>query len=795
MVGTGMKTLDRYVIREILPPFVIAMLVFTFILIIPFIIELAEQMIAKGVPWPMLLRLMVTLLPSALALTIPMALLIGILVAFGRLSADREVVVMMACGISPYRLLRPLALLAFVAWAASSWVLLKAMPDANQSFRELTMQIVADRAEGEVRPRVFFEDFPNMVLYVREVPPGGGWQDVLAADTKNPSQPIIYLARKGRMLVDRQARTIQMVLQNGARHTTRLDDPSAYEVLKFEQMVVSLDPESVFPRTGPARGDRELSVAELRQRVRDLEAAGVSTHNPIMEIHKKFSIPVACFVFALLGLALGASNRKDGKLASFVLGIGVIFVYYVVMFSAQAMTKGYIIPAWLSMWLPNIVLGLAGVALLVSRARSADQPIRISLPRVALPRWITERLESRRAAGAPGARVSAAAPGARPAGDRVVVVVRIPQFELPRPNLLDIYVGRQYLRILGMTIVAMLGLFYISTFIDLSDKWFKGQTTFAQILAFLWWSTPQFMAYIIALAVLLAALVTIGVLTKNSELIVMRACGVSLYRTAAPMLAFALAASAVLFGMEERVLALANRRADQLKHLIRGGSAQTFDVLNRKWIVGRNGEVYHYQFFNPRTRELNGLSVFEFDGRTHDVTRRVYAQRAVFQPAADGPSWQLSGGWTREFGPRLATPTFKPFDEIRTPLETAEYFMTEVPEPRRMTYPQLSRYIDELRQSGYDVLEHEVELHRKVAFPFVTLVMTFIAVPFAVTTGRRGAMYGIGVGIVLALVYWTMISVFAAFGAGGVISPLLAAWAPNLLFGAAAIYLLLTVRT
>jgi lipopolysaccharide export LptBFGC system permease protein LptF len=121
--------------------------------------------------------------------------------------------------------------------------------------------------------------------------------------------------------------------------------------------------------------------------------------------------------------------------------------------------------------------------------------------------------------------------------------------------------------------------------------------------------------------------------------------------------------------------------------------------------------------------------------------------------------------------------------------------MTEVPEPRRMTYPQLSRYIGELRQSGYDVLEHEVELYRKVAFPFVTLVMTFIAVPFAVTTGRRGAMYGIGIGIVLALVYWTMISVFAAFGAGGVISPLLAAWSPNLLFGAAAIYLLLTVRT
>jgi LPS export ABC transporter permease LptF/LPS export ABC transporter permease LptG len=780
-----MKTLDRYVIREIVPPLLIALLVFTFILIIPFIIDLAEQLIAKGVPWPMLLRLMATLLPQALALTLPMALLIGILVAFGRLSADREVVVMMACGISPYRLLRPLGVLAVVAWALTSWVMLKAMPDANQAFRELTLQIVADRAEGEVRPRVFFEDFPNMVLYVREIPLSGGWQDVLAADTQNPAQPIIYLARTGRMVVDRGARTIQMVLEGGTRHTTTLADPHKYEVLRFDQIVISLDPSQVFPRTGPARGDRELSVTELRHRVAELEAANVSTHNPVMEIHKKFSIPVACFVFALVGLALGASNRKDGKLASFVLGIGVIFVYYVLMFSSQALTKGGLMPAWLAMWVPNIVLGAVGVALLFSRARSADQPIRISLPRLTMPRW---RARQDAARPSPGT-------AARP---RVVIVIKVPTLEMPRPSLLDIYVARQYLRILGLTVLAMLGLFYISTFLDLSDKWFKGQTSLGQILSFLWWSTPQFMAYIIALAVLLSALVTIGLLTKNSELIVMRACGVSLYRTALPLVAFAIVASGMLFGMEERVLAVANRRADQLKHLIRGGSPQTFDVLNRKWIVGRQGEVYHYQFFNPRTRELNGVSIFEFDLAAHALTRRAYAGRAL---PLDGGSdqgrslWQLSSGWVRQFDSDTAAGEYQPFQQTTMPLEAADYFVTEVPEPRRMNYPQLSRYIQELRQSGYDVLGHEVELYRKVAFPFVTLVMTFIAVPFAVTTGRRGAMYGIGVGIVLALLYWTMISIFAAFGSGGLISPLLAAWAPNLIFGAAAIVLLLTVRT
>ena len=784
-----MRILDRYVIREIIPPFLIALLVFTFILIIPFIIELAEQMIAKGVPWATLLQLMGTLLPGVAALTIPMALLIGILVAMGRLSADREVVVMMACGVSPYRLLQPVLFLGVICWGVASWVMLEAMPNANQTFREISNQIVMDRAEGEVRPRVFFEDFPNLVLYVNEVPIGGtGWNDVLAADSRDPAQQVIFLAKRGRMVIDRNARTIQMVLEDGTRHRTDLNNPNNYEVARFQSTILTLDPESVFPRKGPARGDRELSIEELSAKAEEMRAQGLSPHNQVMEIHKKFSIPVACFVFALLGLALGASSRKDGKLAAFVLGIGVIFAYYVVMYGGEALAKGHWMPAWLAMWLPNFLLGFVGVVLLASRSRSAGSPIRLSLPR-----WLSRRAPAANAA----LPRTTAGPAAR--NGRVLIVFKVPQFSLPGPRLLDVYLAKQYFHILGMTTVGMLGLFYISTFVDLSDKWFKGQTSFGMLAQFLFWSTPEWLTYILALAVLLSSLVTIGLLTKNSELIVMRACGISLYRTALPLLLFAFAASAVLFAMEERVLATANRHADLLKHTIRTGSPQTFGVMNRKWMVGRNGEVYHYQFYDPLKRELNSLSVFNFDEAAHTIRSRVFAAKATYAPTA-GPTgpitqWRLEQGWSREFGPRTQVQAFSQFADRTVALEAADYFVTETREPDLMNFGQLRTYIGELRASGYNVLEHEVGLHRKVAFPFVTVVMTLIAVPFAVSTGKRGAMYGVGIGIVLALVYWVMISIFAAFGIGGLLDPVLAAWAPNLLFGAAAAFLLLTVRT
>jgi lipopolysaccharide export LptBFGC system permease protein LptF len=279
----------------------------------------------------------------------------------------------------------------------------------------------------------------------------------------------------------------------------------------------------------------------------------------------------------------------------------------------------------------------------------------------------------------------------------------------------------------------------------------------------------------------------------------MRACGISLYRTALPLVFFALAASTILFAMEERVLATANRNADRLKHVIRTGSPQTFGVLNRKWIVGHDGEVYHYQFYDPRRRELNSLSVFAFDQASHTVRSRMFATKATYIPTTGpgGPvsQWRLEQGWSREFGPKGQVKDFALFTDRTVPLQAADYFVTEAREPDLMNFNQLRNYIAELRGSGYNVLAHEVGLYRKTAFPFVTLVMTLIAVPFAVSTGKRGAMYGIGIGIVLALVYWVMISIFAAFGMGGLLDPMLAAWAPNLIFGAAAAFLLLTVRT
>ena len=790
-----MKILDRYLVREIVPPLLLALLGLTFVLMMPPILQNAEKLIAKGVSWTVILRVLLTLVPQALGVTIPMALLYGILLGLGRLSADREFVALQACGVSVFRIFRPIALLAVVACAATGYDMIVALPDANQTFREITFNIIASGAESDIKPRVFYTNFPNRVIYVRDIQPVTGWRDVFLADATQPEHTTVFVAKSGRLVIDRGKKTVELVLENGTQHTTSRDQPEEYDGNAFESTVLNMNADTIFPQAQILKGDNEKTIAELRQTVADNTANNRPSHSQLYTIQQKFSLPVACLVLALIGVALGTSNSKNGKLASFVLGTGVVFVYYVLLYSSRAAALAGRLPAGLAPWLVNLVLGAAGGALVVWRAGSADQPIRLSIPRF----W-RGRDEDAPAAGA------GPAPGR---GRRVVIVVKIPHVDWPRPSLLDLYVSRQYLSIFLLSFGALVGIFYISTLIDLADKLFSGVAPLGLLLRYFYFATPQFVYYIIPMAALLATLVTIGLLTKNSELIVMRACGISLYRSALPLLLFAILFSGALFELQEQVLPDSNREAARLNGIIRGYPMQTFGVLNRQWIMGRSGDIYRYEFFDPRVNQFSKLSMFHLNESTWKLDSLIYAKDAalVKHEGADGQPvlmWMARNGWTREFTTAKPTRrrsaerpavTYTPFAERAISLEPPAYFKTDEPEADRMTYGELKRYIGELQASGYHVVPYMVQLQRKVAFPFVTLIMTLLAVPFAVTTGRSGAIYGVGAGIVLALVYWTALSIFGALGAGGWISPVLGAWAPNILFGAAAAYLLLTVRT
>ena len=804
-----MKILDRYIVREVLPPLFLSLLIFTFILEIPPVMQQLEQLVAKGVPWGVAGRILLTLIPQALGLTIPMALLVGLLIGLGRLSNDREAVALLACGVSPYRMLRPVLGLALIAGAVHLYVMIWAIPDANQTFREITYDIVSKRVENDVQPQVFFEDFPGWVLYARDVPQGGGgWKDVLVADTHKPEAPILYLARQGRLILDREKRTVDLVLQNGTQYSHSGVGGRETQVYRFpKELIVALDPQTVFPRMELQRGVNELRIAALQKLAAEKLKAGLPAHTELIAIQQKFSFPFACLVFAIIGLALGLTVAREGKLAGFVVGIAVIFAYYVLMYLADSVAKGYymstraqgtLLIAHFARWVPNAVLLPLGIIALIWRARWAEGrlPFRslISLSNAVAERWRSWKANTRSAKSQTAPRGGRATAPARVAGAKAgrpgtVLVIRVPRLTWFAPNILDRYVSWIYLRAAALSFAALLGLFYISTFIDRADKIFKGQASTAKVAVLLVYYTPQFVYYVIPIAALLSVLVTFGLLSRTSELSVMKACGISLYRIAAPLLLLSMAWSGVLFGLEQQLMARANRRADALDAEIRGRPPRTFNPMTRQWLIGRDGAIYHYSYFDTSKLAIDNMTIYRPVENGWQLASQTFSQHVTW---GDG-QWQAVNGFEQDFTGR--GPRWRSFAQRGLALEPPDYFETEQPLAEMMTVRQLKIFIDELSASGFNIIPLSVELQKKVAFPFVTVVMTLLAIPFGMTTGKRGTLYGIGIGIVIALTYWIAVGAFAAVGKAGLLTPVLAAWAPNVLAAGGAAYLLLTART
>ena len=786
-------TLDRYVFKEILPPFFLALLIFTFLLVLPPVMDYLENLLAKGVTWGTAAKILWTLLPQALGLTIPMAVLVGVLIGLGRMSGDRESVALLACGVSPYRLLRPIGVLALITTAVTAYVMIVSIPNANQAFREITFRVVTQTVETDIRPRVFYQQFPGWVLYPKEEPDPGqaGWKKLMVARTGD-GESTIYFAERGRLVVDREKRAVDLVLSDGYIYKTGKGDTGTTRFTT--DMVLSLNPDDVFPKINLQPGLNEKTIAQLREDADAKRAKGISAHPEVIAIQQKFSFPVACLVFALIGLALGLSVAREGKLASFVIGVLVIFAYYIVMFLSESLTKGHYLNMYLSRWLPNILLGIFGIVALVWRARFIDGRLPISTDwATRLVDRVRDRWRSNQSA-APGQETPRPVPeiatrrAARPRGGAPVLVIRLPRVRLPMPGLLDRYISRMYVKIVGLSFFALLGLFHISTFLDRSDKIFKGQATTAEVGRLLVYMTPQFMFFVIPMAALLSVLVTFGLLSRNSELTVMKACGISLYRASLSVVVLSLMFSMMIFQLEQRLLASSNRKAEIIDAKIRGRTPRVFDAVNRQWILGREGAIYHYSYFNPEAKELAALRIYQPASDGWRLRTETAAIRATHKVGWVGHQVRIGD---------FSSPTvrWQTFAERPLLLEPPDYFETEQPVAEMMSIGQLRRYVNELSASGLNVTHLAVELQHKMAFPFVTLVMTLLAIPFGVSTGKRGALYAVGLGIVLALSYWIITSLFVALGKSGLLTPWLAAWSPNIIVLGASGFMFLTVKT
>jgi LPS export ABC transporter permease LptG len=369
------------------------------------------------------------------------------------------------------------------------------------------------------------------------------------------------------------------------------------------------------------------------------------------------------------------------------------------------------------------------------------------------------------------------------------------------PRILDEYVVMEFLKTFLLVLFGFVVLMLVFTFFDLVSDILRNHIPLSTVGQYLVNLTPDMLYQIAPLAVLIAVLVTFGVLNRNSELIAMKATGISLYRLVVPIVSIAAILSVSLFLFDEYYLPQANRKQEALRNIIKGRPPQTVLHPENNWIFGQagageQGRIFYYEFFDPVRNEFANLSVFEFDPATFALSRRIFASRAIWN--ANLNSWVFEDGWQRDFeGATVSEDGYHAFDQtsFAEMHEEPGYFKKESLQSQEMNFEQLDHYINDLRQSGFDTMVLRVALWHKLAYPLIAIVMAVLAIPFALSMGRRGSLTGIAVAIFVALTYFVADSLFGAMGNHNYLPAALAAWSPDILFGLTGGYLLLRTPT
>jgi lipopolysaccharide export system permease protein len=358
-------------------------------------------------------------------------------------------------------------------------------------------------------------------------------------------------------------------------------------------------------------------------------------------------------------------------------------------------------------------------------------------------------------------------------------------------TILDRYISRESIKLFMFMVVCFVGLYLIIDFFEKIKMFLSNNATLSQMASFFLFNIPMIISLTMPAAVLLSALITFGVLSRNSEIVAMKANGISLYRTSLPLILMAGIICIIAFLFSEFITPLTNQKADHLlKVEVQKQRALSSFKHELIWYRGKSG-IYNFKIFNPEKQLLQGVTI-NYLNRQFEMTMRVDAHSAEWK---DG-RWVFSDVMITRF-PEGDFPLVErlPTALIDLPEKPAD-FMIAQKDADKMGYLELSKYIKKLQSDGYDTTRYRTDMHGKIAFSLVSIILAVIGVSFSVRSERSGGVtQSIGAGIVIGFSYWLVFAFAMSLGRSGTLPPFLAAWLANILFGGASLFMFLRVRT
>ncbi|MBM4341185.1 MAG: LPS export ABC transporter permease LptF [Deltaproteobacteria bacterium] len=378
------KTIQLYILKEILPIFLIALMTFTVILLMDKILKLIELIVTGGVRLSQISMLLLFISPSFLIFTIPMAFLLATLLSFGRLSGDSEITAFKASGISLYQLYLPVLLFSIVAYLLTTFLVIYGLPWGNRGFKATLYLMAQSKGDIEIKERVFNDVFDGFVIYVDKVPlQGKKMEGILIYDERDKEKVNTIFAREGFLANNPQSQEVVLRLIDGDIHRFE-SRTNIYQKMQFNTYDLRLELAKTFASLGRKLKDHEMSIDDIKEKMEMRKAVGADITSQEVELHKRYAIPFSCLVFGLLGVPLGIQPRRSGRSYGFVLSLLLFLSYYISLTASEILAIRKTIPPLLSGWAPNLLFGAFGMYLLIKTSR--EHPFK---PLV----WITEAFD------------------------------------------------------------------------------------------------------------------------------------------------------------------------------------------------------------------------------------------------------------------------------------------------------------------------------------------------------------------------------------------------------------------
>ena len=764
-----MRRLDRYILREILYPSVIGLAALTFVAITRGLGTLLEKIIRISATPAEIWAISATLLPNVLIFTLPMAVLVGILTGFGRLSSDSEMIAMRASGISMRRVLVPVLTLGIAAWlintALTTWI----APEMAAQFSVVKREILLRHSSLIVQDGIFNEDNPNLTLYVRNITrEDGKWHDIMLDDVRDPNKETILFASTAIPQINEADHTLNLTLINGNSHSINFKKSQQYDSDSFRSRDFSIP----IP-TGDTDSDSAPSFQTSTKTLWRQMMAGTATYRDRVEFHQRLALPFACIAFALVGLPLGVSTTRGSKSTGLILSLILMFLYYLGFTGGTKLASDSNFSPFLGAWIPNIVFLFVGIFMMSRADREHENKVLLGI-RSAVE-WFAQKMSILN-------RI------------REQLTVWMNSFSRRSKlfRVIDRYVLRGFCFYFVLVLVVFVGVFIVVTLFELLPDIVSNHSSILTVILYFIFYTPQMLFWVVPLTVLLAVLINLGTLTKSNEILAIKAAGMSLYRLSIPLLLVGMLASGAIYLMQDFMLPYTNQRQDQYRDIIKGRAPQSYRNPNRKWMAGSDDRIYHYSYFNYQKNEFSNLSIFRFEPGTFNLRDWTFAGNGTW----NGSEWMLKNVTLHRMSDDGVNSEVKLLPAIVTSeMDRPEYFKDEVRTASQMSYGELKAYIDELQKKHFDVTSLTLDLYRKLSYPLVSFIMVLLGIPFSFKTGRKGAFYGIGICIGLGILYWSTFELFGKLGDINRLSPMVAAWFPNLIFGLGGTWMMLRVKT